>query len=51
MLSFCLFFPATISYVLSFVISLARIYSLSGQAWAEGKGSLQRAAVARTADK
>jgi len=44
-LSFC-----STSLFFSFVISSVRIYSLSGQAWAEGKGGLQRAAFARTAD-
>jgi len=50
MFSFFLSFLVTISYVLSFVIPLVRIYSFSGQAWAEAKGNLQRAAhIARAA--
>jgi len=37
---FVLSLSLPISLVLSFVISLVRIYSFLGQAWAEGKGEL-----------
>jgi len=35
----------------SFCSLLGTIYSFFGQAWAEAKGSLQRTATARTADR
>ena len=39
-------------FLFPFVNFLGRVYSFLGQAWAEGKkGSLQRAATARTADR
>jgi len=38
---FLLFFP----FYFSFVISLVRCFSFLGQAWVEGKGSSQRAAL------
>jgi len=37
------------SYVFSFVISLVRCYNLSGQAWAEGTGTLALCRHARFA--